>query len=120
MDKYKPPAATSTLALQKPKDISPDEIEAELQNIWKTGEDDSNASVVARATTFTIVIYEPEEIQQLLATLGFYKNDIDGLQRSETREAILAAQKEYNLRLTARVDNPTLARLRAEVRKLPG
>ncbi|KPQ36147.1 MAG: glucose-6-phosphate dehydrogenase assembly protein OpcA [Phormidesmis priestleyi Ana] len=119
MDKYKPPAATSTLALQKPKDISPDEIEAELQNIWKTGEDDSNASVVARATTFTIVIYEPEEIQQLLATLGFYKNDIDGLQRSETREAILAAQKEYNLRLTARVDNPTLARLRAEVRKLP-
>ncbi len=119
MDKYRPPSATSILAIQKPKNISPDEIEAELQNIWQAQEEDSSTPVVTRATTFTIVIYEPEEIQQLLGTLGFYTNDIDGLHRSETREAILAAQKEYNLRLTGRVDNPTLARLREEVRSLP-
>ena len=119
MDKYKPPSATSILAIQKPKNISPDEIEAELKNIWQVQEEDSSTPVVTRATTFTIVIYEPEEIQQLLGTLGFYTNDIDGLHRSETREAILAAQKEYNLRLTGRVDNATLAKLREQVRSLP-
>jgi glucose-6-phosphate dehydrogenase assembly protein OpcA len=112
--------ATSILALQKPKDISLDEIEAELQNIWQPQQDsDSSAPVASRATTFTIVIYEPEEVQQLLGTLGFYTNEIDGLHRSETREAILAAQKLYDLRLTGRVDPPTLARLRQEVRSLP-
>jgi glucose-6-phosphate dehydrogenase assembly protein OpcA len=111
--------ATSILALQKPKDISLDEIEAELRNIWRTQEDGSTAPVATRATTFTMVIYEPEEIQQLLATLGFYKSDIDGSHRTETREAILAAQKQYDLRLSGRVDPPTLAKLREEVRQLP-
>ncbi|NJM97946.1 MAG: glucose-6-phosphate dehydrogenase assembly protein OpcA [Phormidesmis sp. RL_2_1] len=118
MNKYKPPTATSILALQKPKDISLDEIEAELQSIWHTQGDSTGTVGVSRATTFTIVIYEPEEIQQLLGTLGFYTNDIDGLHRSETREAILAAQKEYDLRLTGRVDTATLARLRQEVSSL--
>jgi glucose-6-phosphate dehydrogenase assembly protein OpcA len=111
--------ATSILALQKPKDISLNEIEAELQNIWQLQDDGSSAPVASRATTFTIVIYEPEEVQQLLGTLGFYTNDIDGLHRSETREAILAAQKKYDLRLTGRVDPPTLAKLRQEVSNLP-
>lgn len=119
MEKYKPPTATSILSIQKPKDTSLDSIEAELQNIWKSQEDDDSAPTVSPASTFNIVIYEPEEIQQLLATLGFYTDDIDGLQRSETRKAILAAQKEYNLRLTGRVDTATLARLREEVSKLP-
>ena len=94
--------ATSILALQKPKDISLDEIEAELQNIWQSQDNGGSAPVAARAATFTMVIYEPEEIQQLLATLGFYTNEIDGLHRSETREAILAAQVKYDLRLTGR------------------
>ena len=47
--------ATSILALQKPKDISLDEIEAELRNIWRTQDDGSTAPVATRATTFTIV-----------------------------------------------------------------
>ncbi|MEM9091086.1 MAG: glucose-6-phosphate dehydrogenase assembly protein OpcA [Cyanobacteria bacterium P01_F01_bin.53] len=111
--------ATSILALQKPKDISLDEIEAELRNIWRSQNEGSTAPVATRATTFTMVIYEPEEIQQLLATLGFYLSDIDGSHRNETREAILAAQKKYDLRMSGRVDPPTLAKLREEVRRLP-
>ncbi len=111
--------ATSILALQKPKDISLDEIESELRNIWRVQDDGGTAPVATRATTFTMVIYEPEEVQQLLATLGFYTNEIDGLHRSETREGILEAQKQYNLRLSGRIDPPTLAKLREEVRKLP-
>ena len=86
--------ATSLLALQKPKDISLDEIEAELRNIWRTQDDGGTAPVATRATTFTIVIYEPEEIQQLLATLNFYDGTIDGSHGPKTREAILAAQQE--------------------------
>ncbi len=111
--------ATSILALQKPKDISLDEIEAELRNIWRTQDDGSTAPVATRATTFTMVIYEPEEFQQLLATLGFYAGTIDGSHGPKTREAILAAQKEYGLRMTGRVGPRTLARLREEVRSLP-
>jgi len=111
--------ATSILAIQKPKDISLDEIESELQNIWQTQDKDADAPSVSRASTFNIVIYEPEEIQQLLGTLGFYSNEIDGLHRTETREAILMAQKKYDLRLTGQVDTNTLARLREEVQSLP-
>lgn len=107
--------ATSILALQKPKDISVDEIEAELRNIWRTQDDGGTAPVATRATTFTMVIYEPEEIQQLLATLGFYSGTIDGSHGPKTREAILEAQKAYEFRMTGRVDPGTLAKLREEV-----
>ena len=110
--------ATSILALQKPKDISLDEIEAELRNIWRTQDDGGTAPVATRATTFTMVIYEPEEIQQLLAMLSFYKNEIDGLHGPDTKEAILTAQKAYGLRLTGRVDPETLAKLRSEAKSL--
>ena len=54
-----------------------------------------------------MVIYEPEEIQQLLATLGFYDKTIDGSHGPDTREAILEAQKQYDFRLTGRVDPET-------------
>jgi len=111
--------ATSTLALQKPKDISLDEIEAELRNIWRSQDGGSMAPVATRATTFTMVIYEPEEFQQLLATLGFYSGAIDGSHGPETREAILDAQKKYDLRMTGRVGPKTLKKLREEVRSLP-
>ncbi|MBE9061741.1 glucose-6-phosphate dehydrogenase assembly protein OpcA [cf. Phormidesmis sp. LEGE 11477] len=111
--------ATSLLALQKPKDISLDEIETELRNIWRVQDDGGSAPVATRATTFTLVVYEPDEIQQLLATLGYYDGEIDGSHGADTREAILAAQKDFDLRMSGRVDTETLARLRSEVRQLP-
>ncbi|MEO0771336.1 MAG: glucose-6-phosphate dehydrogenase assembly protein OpcA [Cyanobacteria bacterium J06649_4] len=111
--------ATSILALQKPKDISLDEIEAELRNIWRTQDNGGTAPVATRATTFTIVIYEPEEIQQLLATLSFYDGTIDGSHGPKTREAILSAQKQFDLRMTGRVDPETLAKLREQGQSLP-
>ncbi len=111
--------ATSLLALQKPKDISLDEIETELRNIWRVQDDGGSAPVATRATTFTMVIYEPDEIQQLLATLGYYDGEIDGSHGIDTRDAILAAQKDFDMRMSGRVDTETLARLRSEVRQLP-
>jgi glucose-6-phosphate dehydrogenase assembly protein OpcA len=110
---------TPLVALQKPKDISLDEIEAELRNIWRSQDNGNSAPVATRASTFSLVVYEPEEIQQLLAALGFYSGAIDGMHSSETREAIRQAQITYNLRVTGRVGPHTLERLRQEFGKLP-
>ncbi|MGD1856368.1 MAG: glucose-6-phosphate dehydrogenase assembly protein OpcA [Leptolyngbyaceae cyanobacterium] len=109
---------TSLVTLQKPKDISVDDIEAELREIWRSYASDGS-SVATRATTFSVIIYEPEEIQQLLAALGFYKNPIDGQHGPATRSAISKAQQTYDLPITSRVDQGTLKRLRAEFKALP-
>jgi glucose-6-phosphate dehydrogenase assembly protein OpcA len=110
---------TPLVALQKPKDISLDEIEAELREIWRAQSEGELAAVATRATTFTVIIYEPEEIQQLLAALGFYKGDIDGHHGPATRTAITQAQQSYGLWVTGRVDQTTLKRLRDECQALP-
>ncbi|NEQ51849.1 MAG: hypothetical protein F6K11_17200, partial [Leptolyngbya sp. SIO3F4] len=109
---------TSLVTLQKPKDISVDDIEAELREIWHNYASDGS-SVATRATTFSVIIYEPEEIQQLLAALGFYNNPVDGQHGPATRDAIATAQQTYGLPITNRVDQATLQRLRAEFQALP-
>lgn len=109
---------TPVVALQKPKDISIEEIEQELRDIWRNQDGGSTAPVATRASTFSIVVYEPEEFQQLLAALAFYKGDIDGIHGPQTREAIRQAQMAYGLRVTGRVGEHTLARLREEFAKL--
>ena len=111
--------ATPLVALQKPKDISIQEIEAELSQIWLNQGGDNLSPVATRATTFSMVIYEPEEFQQLLAVLGFYDGPIDGVHGDKTKQAVLQAQKSYKLVMTGRVDTETLQRLREEANKLP-
>lgn len=108
---------TPLVALQRPKDISLDEIEAELSAIWHSQNGVNSAAT--RASTFSMVVYEPEEFQQLLAVLGFYKGPIEGLLGPQTKEAIALAQKAYGYKETGRFDPQTLARLREEVAKLP-
>jgi glucose-6-phosphate dehydrogenase assembly protein OpcA len=110
--------STPIVALQKPKDISLDRIEAELKSIWHS-QQAGGRSLATRAATFSIVVYEPEEFQQLLAALGFYTGPIDGIHGPATKQGIREAQKAYNLRITARVDPGTLAKLREEVKKSP-
>ncbi|HIK45834.1 MAG TPA: glucose-6-phosphate dehydrogenase assembly protein OpcA [Leptolyngbyaceae cyanobacterium M65_K2018_010] len=104
---------TPIVALQKPKDISLDEIESELLNIWRQ-DAGVGAPSISRPSTFTMVVYEPEEVQQILAALGFYPGPIDGIHGSLTRDAIRQAQVRYDLRVTGRMDPPTLARVRQE------
>lgn len=108
---------TPLVALQRPKDISLDEIEAELSAIWHS-QNDVNAAAT-RASTFSMVVYEPEEFQQLLGVLGFYKGPIEGLIGPQTKEAIALAQRAYGFKETGRFDPQTLAKLREEVAKLP-
>ncbi|MEA5462277.1 glucose-6-phosphate dehydrogenase assembly protein OpcA [Leptothoe sp. PORK10 BA2] len=109
---------TSLVTLQKPKDISVDDIETELREIWHNYASDGAGGMATRATTFSVIIYEPEEIQQLLAALGFYPNPIDGEHGEATRGAIATAQQTYGLRVTSRVDQATLQRLRTEFHAL--
>lgn len=109
---------STTITLQKPKDISLGEIEAELDKIWLS-QGGGDAAVATRAATFSMVVYEPEEFQQLLAALGFYEASIDGVHGSQTRNAIKAAQHKYGLRMTGRVDSETLDRLRDAYGQLP-
>ncbi len=106
--------STTLVALQQPKDISLSEIEAELSKIWLSQNGGQSAAIATRAATFSIVIYEPEEFQQLLAGLGFYQGEIDGINDTKTRDAIKEAQKAYQLPITGRVDSETLAKLRSE------
>jgi len=105
---------TPIVALQRPKDISLGELESELQHIWQQ----QGGASVTRSSTFTMVIYEPEEVQQILAALGFYQGTIDGIHGPLTRAAINQAQVDYDLRLTGRMDPPTLARVRQEYAQL--
>ncbi len=110
---------TPVVALQRPKDISINEIESELRDIWRSQDGGTSAPVATRATTFSIVVYEPEEFQQLLAALGFYAGAIDGIHGPQTREAVRQCQIAYGLRVTGRVGEHTLARLREEYAQLP-
>jgi len=101
---------TPLVALQRPKAISVEQIEAELSEIWRSQQ--SSGSLATRAATFSMVVYEPEEFQQLLATLGYYGGPIDGVYGPQTKTAINQAQKTYGLLESSRVDRPTLAKLR--------
>lgn len=104
--------ATPIVALQKPKDISLGEIEAELSKIWLSQNSGKASPVATRAATFSMAIYEPEEFQQLLGGLGFYDGPIDGIHGPKTKAGVKQAQRAYGLRETGLVDPETLAKLR--------
>lgn len=110
------------VSLRPPKDLSIDEIETELSQIWlsysATG--DGAYPAATRAATFSLVVYEPEETQQLLATLGFYTGPIDGIDGPRTVAALEATQKAFNLPVTGQSNPETVARLREEVAKKRG
>ncbi|MBD2446180.1 glucose-6-phosphate dehydrogenase assembly protein OpcA [Nostoc sp. FACHB-152] len=115
--------APTIFSLQAPKDVSLNEIEAELNQIWQsygiTGEDGA-LPAATRATTFTLVVYEPEETQYLLASLGFYNGPIDGILGPQTDTALREAQKKYQLLETGTATPETLAKLREEYAKRQG
>jgi glucose-6-phosphate dehydrogenase assembly protein OpcA len=99
--------ALPVIQLLSPKEIAVDEITTELNDIWQ-----NSADTAVRATTFTLVVYEPEPIQHLLTVIGFYDGPIDGIMGPLTREALLSAQKAYDLPITGRADENTFTKLK--------
>jgi len=104
------------VSIQAPKDISLSEIEAELRQIWQSygGTGEGEFPAATRATTFSFVVYEPEETQQLLAAMGFYQGPIDGISGPQTEAAIKSAQKAYGLQVTGKADAAIVAKLRED------
>ncbi|MBD2336854.1 glucose-6-phosphate dehydrogenase assembly protein OpcA [Calothrix sp. FACHB-156] len=112
--------APTIFSLQAPKDISLTEIEAELNQIWQSygiAGDDGALPAATRATTFTLVVYEPEETQYLLATLGFYNGPIDGILGPQTQAALRDVQRKFELPETGTANPETLAVLREQFTK---
>ena len=115
--------APTIFSLQAPKDISISEIETELNQIWQsygiTGED-GTLPAATRATTFTLLVYEPEETQYLLSVLGFYKGPLDGILGPQMGAAIRQVQVKYGLPETGTATPETVAILREEFAKRQG
>lgn len=106
------------VALQAPKDVSLDEIERELKNIWHSYSDSTDGLAVARATTFNFLVYESDITQQLMAALGYYTGPIDGINGPRMNAAIQALQKNYGLPVTGKSDEALLNELKQEFKKL--
>jgi glucose-6-phosphate dehydrogenase assembly protein OpcA len=106
------------LSVQAPKDVSITAIEAELDGIWRSynsGDETGEVPIASRASTFTLIIYEPEETQYLLAVLRFYSGPIDGIAGPATESALKTAQKAYGLPITGKADSETLIKLREAI-----
>ena len=115
--------APTIFSLQAQKDISLTEIETELNQIWQSygiSGDDGGLPAATRATTFTLVVYEPEETQYLLAALGFYEGPIDGILGPQMAAALRQVQVKYGLPETGTATPETLALLREEFAKRQG
>jgi glucose-6-phosphate dehydrogenase assembly protein OpcA len=106
--------ASPIVSLQAPKDVSIDEIEAELRSLWQSQGTDEDSTAVTRAATFSLIVYEPDGTQQLLASLGFYTGPIDGIAGPRTSAAIKAAQKDYGLDVTGKSNEALRTRLQSE------
>ncbi len=115
--------APTIYSLQAPKDVSLTDIEGELNQIWQSygisGEDGA-LPAATRATTFTLVVYESEETQYLLAAAGFYTGPIDGILGPQTQTALREVQKQHGLEETGTATPETLTVLREEVAKRHG
>ncbi len=110
-------------SIQAPKDISVSEIEAELNQIWQSygvAGDNGELPAATRAKTFSLIVYEPEETQHLLAALSFYSGPIDGIPGPRTAAAVREAQKAFGLERTGKATPQLLAKLREELVKRRG
>jgi glucose-6-phosphate dehydrogenase assembly protein OpcA len=104
------------VSLRAPKDVSVTEIETELNQIWKDYQPENqkeDAIVATQATTFTLIVYEPEPTQHMLSVLGFYDGPIDGIFGPAQAKAIKAAQEAYKLPLTGKLDPATMSQIQS-------
>ena len=80
--------------LLAPKEVPLSQIQTELNTIWEkaAAEQNGNNTSAARASTFSLLVYEPSEAQTLLKNLGYYSGPIDGIFGPRMQAALHAAQ----------------------------
>jgi glucose-6-phosphate dehydrogenase assembly protein OpcA len=106
------------ISLQSPKSVLLTQIESELDQIWKNHSMpsvDGSALAAVRAATFTLIVYEPDETQQLLAMLGYYTGPVDGIGGPRSEAAARAAQTAYKLPIDGKPSALLLEKLRYEL-----
>jgi glucose-6-phosphate dehydrogenase assembly protein OpcA len=107
------------IALKSPQNVSLEEVNAELNKIW-TGDlaagDDATLAGVTRASTFSLIVYEPSETQYLLAELGYYTGPVDGIDGPRTKAAIQAAQNALGLTMNGESSPELLITLREQLK----
>ncbi len=110
-----PPQSAPVISLQAPKDVSLSEINTELNKVWNSynaGGDGQGFSTATRASTFSLIVYEPAETQYLLTALGYYSGPIDGINGPRMQAALQAAQQTYDLPQTPYATPELLTKLR--------
>ncbi|NCJ05734.1 glucose-6-phosphate dehydrogenase assembly protein OpcA [Synechococcales cyanobacterium C] len=110
-----PSQSAPVISLQAPKDVSLSEINSELSKIWQSynaGGDGQGFTTATRASTFSLIVYEPAETQHLLTALGYYSGPIDGINGPRMQAALHAAQQIYQLPTTPYATPDLLAKLR--------
>ena len=105
---------TPLVSLQAPKDVDLEYIDNELREIWQTYNGSNDGLAATRASTFSVLVYEPEVTQPLLSALGFYSGPIDGITGPRTTSAIKAAQKAYGFEVTGTASADLSTRLRTQ------
>jgi glucose-6-phosphate dehydrogenase assembly protein OpcA len=108
------------IALKTPQNVSLEEVNEVLNKIWtnepSTG-DDGTLAGATRARTFSLIVYEPSETQQLLGELGYYKGPIDGIDGPRTKAAIQVAQNHLGLLMNGRSSPELLVTLREQLQQ---
>jgi glucose-6-phosphate dehydrogenase assembly protein OpcA len=108
-------SAASIIALQAPTEVTLEEVNTELLRLWTTPEaigNGENIPAASRAATFSLIVYEPQETQSLLADLGFYSGPVDGIDGPRTKAAVQAAQKQFGFIEDGRITPEFSATLR--------
>ncbi|MEM9136060.1 MAG: glucose-6-phosphate dehydrogenase assembly protein OpcA, partial [Cyanobacteria bacterium P01_F01_bin.42] len=74
-------------------------MQSELNHIWETASAKQNGdnSTATRASTFSLLIYEPSEAQILLKDLGYYSGPVDGIFGPRMQAALHSAQETLGL-----------------------
>ncbi len=101
---------TAIIAAQKAYNLTADGV-AGARTLAALESDSSQATTTSISTTSTTKSTEVSNLQELLSKRGFYNGAVDGIMGTQTRTAIIAAQKNYGLATDGIAGSQTLAAL---------
>ncbi|TYQ25541.1 hypothetical protein PseudUWO311_15035 [Pseudanabaena sp. UWO311] len=101
---------SAIIAAQKAYNLTTDGV-AGPQTLAALESDGAKASTATSSSTTSTKSEQVSSLQELLSKRGFYNGAVDGIMGSQTRNAIIAAQKNYGLVTDGIAGSQTLAAL---------